>query len=122
MWLYQHTARCPVAVQLFLDANPDYWCLVPMTNDEAEARVNTIVPPSYRRAHSQLTQTTRLKADAKYLADNLPDPPESFTFTERQKFGQMCFFYEMKDQLSSPSLNTNVDLYNASIVAVCMYF
>ena len=80
MWLYQHTARCPVAIQLFLEANPGYWCLIPMKNEEAVARINTHIPPSYERQISmQISEGGQLRteADAKYLAEHLPDPPES---------------------------------------------
>ena len=35
MRLYHHITRCPVAMQLLLDTNPDLWCFVPMTNDQA---------------------------------------------------------------------------------------
>ena len=27
---YQHASRCPIALRLFLDANPDYWCFIPL--------------------------------------------------------------------------------------------
>ena len=36
MRLYQHSVRCPVAMQLFLDANPQYWRFVPMSSDESQ--------------------------------------------------------------------------------------
>ncbi|CAF4750928.1 unnamed protein product, partial [Rotaria magnacalcarata] len=34
MRLYEHSAHCPVALQLFLDRNPNYWCFIPMLEDE----------------------------------------------------------------------------------------
>lgn len=30
MALYQHTARCPSAIQWFLDENPEYWPFIPI--------------------------------------------------------------------------------------------
>ncbi|CAF5146084.1 unnamed protein product, partial [Rotaria sp. Silwood1] len=36
MKLYQHSTQCPVAMQIFLDANPQYWRFVPMPLEEAE--------------------------------------------------------------------------------------
>ena len=33
MALYQHSARCPSAMQWFLDENPEYWPFVPIEND-----------------------------------------------------------------------------------------
>ncbi|CAF1575645.1 unnamed protein product, partial [Adineta steineri] len=37
MRLYQHSARCPTALRLFLDCNPNYWCFIPMVKHEALA-------------------------------------------------------------------------------------
>ena len=119
MWLYQHTARCPSAVQLFLDANPDYWCFVPVANNEANSNINTRMRLSAQARHTQPT-STRLQAEAKYLADQVPDPPDGYVFTDRQKQGQIQFFRALKDQqlLSSSSI-TMVNLYNAAMIAVC---
>ncbi|CAF4597973.1 unnamed protein product, partial [Rotaria sp. Silwood2] len=36
MKLYQHSARCPVAMQIFLDANHQYWRFVPMSLEESQ--------------------------------------------------------------------------------------
>ncbi|CAF4502401.1 unnamed protein product [Rotaria socialis] len=33
--LYQHSARCPVALHVFLDCNPIYWCFIPLPRYEA---------------------------------------------------------------------------------------
>lgn len=119
MWLYQHTARCPTAVQLFLDANPDYWCFVPVTNVEATSNVNTRMRLSAQCRPVQST-STRLQVEAKYLADQVPDPPEGYVFTDRQKHEQIQFFRTMKDQQLSPtSFQTMVDLHNATMIAVC---
>jgi hypothetical protein len=37
MFLYQHSPRCSLVLQRFLDNNPEYWCLVPMELDKANA-------------------------------------------------------------------------------------
>ncbi|CAF4634620.1 unnamed protein product, partial [Rotaria magnacalcarata] len=37
MRLYQHSARCPVALRSFLDCNPIYWCFIPVLWSEALA-------------------------------------------------------------------------------------
>jgi hypothetical protein len=37
MFLYQHSPRCTLVLQRFLDENPEYWCLVPMGISEANA-------------------------------------------------------------------------------------
>ncbi len=118
--MYQHTARCPQAIQLFLDAHPEYWCFVPMSNAEGIVRKNTMKSPSSPTGVSP-SGSVRIQAYAKYLADNIADPPESYIFTERQKYNQRRFFREGKDQDILSRTETNVDLYNATIVAVCMY-
>lgn len=119
MWLYQHTARCPTAVQLFLDANIDHWCFVPVTNDETNLNINTRMRLSTQNRSTQST-SRRLQADAKYLADQVPDPPEGYIFTDHQRSEQIRFFREVKDrQLSPSSFNTMVDLHNAALIAVC---
>ncbi len=118
MWLYQHTARCPIALQLFLDANPDYWCLIPITLEETKSKINTRIHSS---SQIRSVPPSRLELDAKYLVDQVPDPPEGYLFTDRQKYDQLQFFRTMKDQLLSSSVNTMVDLYNAAIIAVCKY-
>ncbi|CAF4334779.1 unnamed protein product, partial [Rotaria magnacalcarata] len=36
MRLYQHSAHCPVAIQLFLEHNPIYWCFISKSKEEVE--------------------------------------------------------------------------------------
>ena len=120
MWLYQHTARCPAALQLFLDAKRDYWCLVPMPEERARSKVETTVPaPARRSTIVDRAEEARIEADANYLVDGLPEPPASFAFSPRFKHKQMRFFREERYE-HEPS-DTNVCLYNASIIAVRTY-
>lgn len=46
MKLYQHSARCPSALQWFLDENPDYWSFIPtkMTDSEEQEEEKELVP------------------------------------------------------------------------------
>jgi hypothetical protein len=61
----------------------------------------------------------RNKEETQQLIRNLPDPPQSYEFSHRQREEQTQFFQTKKDETVYPS--DFVDLYNYSIVAVCMY-
>ena len=37
MRLYQHAARCPIALRLFLDCDPGYWCFIHLLCHDAQA-------------------------------------------------------------------------------------
>ncbi|CAF4210926.1 unnamed protein product [Rotaria sp. Silwood2] len=113
MKLYQHSARCPAAMQIFLDANPQYWRFVPMTLEESE------------RPEQQLVQTlaisdepshhARTRRDCEICVDAVPKPSKGFTFSKRQIMLQTQFFHKLQDKTLP---NQNIDLYNATIVAV----
>lgn len=36
MRLYQHSAKCAVALRTFLDCNPNHWCFIPLHWYEAQ--------------------------------------------------------------------------------------
>ena len=100
-----------------------------MSDEEVRLRTNTSIPPSaitMRRSiflsSPSSSGSQRLENDAKYFIENLPEPPETYYFTERQRFAQMCFFRDKKEGLAPPSIETNVDLYNATIIAVRKFF
>ena len=118
-WLYHHTARCPAALQLFLDVKRDYWCLVPMSEERARSQVENTVPRLTRSTSANRAEQARIEADVNYLIDGLPEPPASFVFSPRLKHKQMRFFCEERYE-HEPS-DTDVCLYNASIVAVRTY-
>jgi hypothetical protein len=61
----------------------------------------------------------RTKQETQPLVRNLPDPPPGYEFSSRQREEQTQFFEEKKDNNIFPF--DFVDLYNYSIVAVCMY-
>ncbi|CAF3988222.1 unnamed protein product, partial [Adineta steineri] len=44
MLLYKHSIRCPSAIQLFLDCNPQYWHFVPMLKTEIQDSSTNNVP------------------------------------------------------------------------------
>lgn len=127
-WLYQHSARCSVALQFFLEFNPEYWCFVPTKNVEQQmvhglargyltrqsASHRELPPPS----ESDLFSTWhRRDAEVRQLVANLPLPPFGYNFTSYQRQQQANFFKWSQDR-NVPM--HNVDLYDANIVAICM--
>jgi len=113
MQLYQHSARCPVAMQIFLNANPRYWRFVPMTEEEAEKPDQKYI--RHPTAGKATAMRIREKQQAFDCIEKLPVPPEGFCFSNRQLLKQFEYFRDCGD---SNMPNRNVDLYNATIVAV----
>lgn len=121
MLLYRHSARCPQAIQWFLDCNPTFWPLVPMRRDVADQdnqgyQLPTSVPsdpssPLITAPH------TRSDLEAGTYMNNLPPLPDHrYNFSTRQCVEQFQLF---KDEHQQFQTNPNLDLYNATIVAVC---
>ena len=73
---------------MFLDCNPDYWFFVPTTTTEI--------------------QTQKLTSDL---------PSEHYTFSTHQHTKQFQTFKEKRDR-SILNFNRDLDLYNATIIAV----
>ena len=121
MRLYQHSARCPVALRSFLDCNPIYWCFIPMLRSEAQAE-NMVFFRGTSNSDPELTNVIMMGAFgnhrvAHYL-DHVPLTPAAYSFTYRQRQTQRLFFehslFPSVQQLSySP-----VDLYEMPIIVV----
>ena len=118
MWLYQHSARCSVALQLFLDDNPDYWCFVPTKCIEVNLLNGEVYRTPSIRSHIPITPTiawARSDEQVRWLVENVPRPPTGFDFSIGQRQQQAHFFKLLQDRVV-PS--DNVNLYNADIVAL----
>jgi hypothetical protein len=115
LWLYQHSARCSAAMQLFLDQNPDYWCFVPMPLAESNLTGRSIQQSSMVQAEPVWVRDNE---EVRFLVANVPEPPLGFSFSHWQRQQQARFFKWAQDRIVPLD---NVDLYNADIVAVCMY-
>ena len=113
MKLYQHSVRCSTAIQIFLDANPQYWRFVPMTMAEStqsnQASMESSLLPN------DMTPSTRTREECLQAVNALPPPPSGLTFSNRQVFLQTQFFLQKRDQHLP---NVHIDLYDATIVAV----
>jgi hypothetical protein len=72
LFLYQHSPRCTLALQRFLDKNPEYWCLVPMKQSEAKeddsnlaaAVQKTMTIISFCEIGCSLSSTSKEREDA----------------------------------------------------------
>jgi len=114
MKLYQHSVRCPVAMQIFLDANPQYWRFVPMTEEESEQPEQKSIQRSI--LSNEFDWNLRSKEICRIYLEGVPIPPSGYTFSNRQIMLQTQYFHQKRDQ-NLP--NKDIDLYNATIVAVC---
>ncbi|CAF3548004.1 unnamed protein product [Rotaria socialis] len=113
MKLYQHSVRCTVAMQIFLDANQQYWRFVPMTIEESER-------PEQRSVQGisftdELTWNLRQMEDCTKYVESVPKPSTGYIFSNRQVGLQLSYFNKKRDK-DLP--NQDIDLYNATIVAV----
>jgi hypothetical protein len=98
MALYQHSARCPSAVQWFLDENPRYAPFVPTKHDDGQKNDDD--------DDEELTEWTA----------DLPRPSTTDRFTREQK-RQINRFFRERAYLNHP-INVHLDLYQAAIVAI----
>ncbi|CAF2871444.1 unnamed protein product [Rotaria sp. Silwood2] len=121
MRLYQHSARCPIALRSFLDCNPSYWCFIPLLWEEALAentvhfRGNSTVDPDV--AYAMATAAINNHRVTRCL-DSVPLPPAAYAFSYRQLQKQRVFF----EQLVCSSIHARpyavLDLYKMAIIAV----
>jgi hypothetical protein len=135
MRLYRHSTLCGTAVQMFLDCNSQYWCCVPMKDNDAHNddlvyaqmpktiniinghRVNDHPSLDYGASTAE-AQVARTDEETQWYVDNLPIPPTGYRFSQRQRFEQYLFFKYQQDLMTPCS---HLDLYNATIVFVRMY-
>ena len=106
MRLYQHTIRCSVAIQLFLNRNPHYWPFIPIHERQVS------------RQNSQSSRTTSLIDRDQSIEQRMklvPDPPKEYQFTYQQLAKQYDYFAMKLDQ-KLPNERSN--LYKAKIIAV----
>ena len=122
MRLYQHSARCPVALRSFLDCNPRYWCFIPMlwheTQDENMAYLRGLssnVDPVLSNVIPLGPIKDRKVANC---LNRVPITPTAYAFSYRQREKQRLFFEQFLssdvDQLPYVAL----DLYQMAIIAV----
>lgn len=132
MLLYRHAARCPSAIQIFLNFNSIYQCFIPITiNETTEHSQNFIVPSSIvlfdlinptsigskDREAIPATMDTRSDEETRSCMRRIPVPPPGYTFSIRQRIQQFQYFKNKQD--IKPKQNESIHLFNAAIIALC---
>ncbi|CAF1325304.1 unnamed protein product [Rotaria sordida] len=121
MRLYQHSARCPVALRAFLDCNPIYWRFIPLYWKDALSDNTT-----YYRGHTvrdpilaNVMATTAIHSHhlAQYL-DRVPLPPAAYVFSYRQLQKQRIFFERFVNSSIHELPYAVLDLYKMAIIAI----
>ncbi|CAF3797057.1 unnamed protein product [Rotaria sp. Silwood1] len=119
--LYAHSKQCSIALKLFLECHPEYWCFVPVTCEQA--RIDnadlTVVERQYL-AYYQNSPSTNCEISiyeralplVRWCVNHVPLPPLNYTFSLRQLLEQYEFFRTK----SEVTVTRFLDLYNAAIV------
>lgn len=123
MRVYQHSARCPIALRTFLDCNPSYWCLIPLFWHEAladnrryfHAIDDTTTDPEV--LDIMATASVDNPRIARYL-DRVPLPPAAYAFSYRQRQEQRLFFERFMLSNIDELPYHAVDLYKIAIIAL----
>ncbi|CAF4318006.1 unnamed protein product, partial [Rotaria sordida] len=146
MRLYQHSARCPIALRLFLDCNPNYWCFIPLLVDEAAAENKAYVQErtpcstssneeeGAAAAAAATTTTTTTNAEVNAVLDmihrmhsnykvasclqQVPLAPAKYVFSYNQREEQRLFFEQFLASDVDQRPYSIVDLYQVAIIAV----
>ena len=103
-------------MQIFLDANPQYWRFVPMLVEESQRPEQQSIQNSHLT--DELDWNQRSKTDCFICVEAVPKPPTAYTFSTRQLLLQTQYFHKKRD-LTLP--NVDIDLYHATIVAICKF-
>ena len=122
MRLYRHSARCPVALRAFLDCNPMYWCFIPRPWDDGMSENYS----HFRQALHAIPGTNRSMANSvpnnqalSYYLDLIPEPPDNYVFSFRQRQDQRAFFTYFLSYTEQQTPYIELDLYKYAIIAVC---
>ena len=115
MSLYQHSIQCSTAIQRFLDANPSYWCFVPMLLNHADQDDTNYWMTTTTTTTNALPYHHHQNNIIKTYLNNITKPPPSYRFSRRQIDKQIEFFTR---KLIHEPINDRVDLFQAKIIAV----
>ncbi|CAF4678199.1 unnamed protein product, partial [Rotaria magnacalcarata] len=121
---YEHSTKCHVALEIFLKCHPDFWCLIPMTEEQAliDDDKLTATDMELLNQYRNLTATIETETEThsyqrsmtlvRWCVDHVPTPPLNYQFSFRQIIEQYTFFRNRRDRYISPHL----DIYNVAII------
>ena len=128
MRLYQHAARCSVALRRFLDVNPHYWSFIPLLwrDLQAENIFSTredLSASSYSKKINTETNSrmTTAYTDHRRLVEclkRIPEPPVPYAFPDEQKQKQRLFFEQFLATPVDQRPYQPVNLFKVAIIAV----
>lgn len=131
MRLYRHSARCPVALRRFLDANPDYYHFVPLLWQDAQAENMAYLRGG--NASSNSAEVIHIDKNSiiaiGHFNDSrlvnclkrIPLSPVAYTFSYEQKQKQRGFFEQFLATPVDQLPYSPMDLYKATVIAVRKY-
>ena len=126
MRLYLHAARCPIALRVFLDNNPDYWCFIPLLRHEAETQNLTYFRErNISRRHVVDVDTASIIAVTNtghrrvaFWLDRIPLPPAAYAFSYEQRHQQRAFFQRFLPSPVDQLPYSSVDVFKVAMIAV----
>ena len=127
MRLYRHAARCPAALRLFLDCNPDYWCFIPLLWHDAQAKNIAYLQ---ERSTSKIvdldaTNVIAIAAISNYQVtdclNHVPFTPARCAFSYQQRQQQRVFFEQFLSLPVDQLPYSPVDLYKVASTAIRKY-
>lgn len=117
--LADHSSHCTVALNMFLQCQPKYWCFVPMTCTNAD-----LDDVKFEQSYHENPCTTSVISPYERSVDlihwcieHLPTPPYHYRFSKRQRIQQHEFFLNRYEKFPTRFL----DMYNATIVVACKF-
>jgi hypothetical protein len=121
MRLYQHSARCPVALRTFLDCNPDYWCFILfLWQDVEEANMIFLQQASNGKVGwiDNLVMTADHSQRLSHYMDRVSIPRAAYGFSYEQCEQQRLFFHQFLSLPRHQQRYSTIDLYQYAIIAV----
>ena len=122
MRLYQHSAHCPVAIQLFLERNPSYWCFISKSKEEVTQEndyYTRIVLGTGSEFMFMLPKRTDQQKKVARLLTGLSLPSTARHFSSAQIQKQRIFFDRLLLSPVDELPYVETDLYKLKIIAVC---